>query len=519
MHGNSSARPEALTIISLVLSLGATLFCFDFCGSGLSDGSHVSLGVNEKDDLQAAIEYLRAQGTTSYIALWGRSMGAGTALLHGERDPSIAGMVLDSCYADLTMLAEEMVEKGRQHGLFAPGMLVRMALSFIRSTIQKTAGFDIKDVSPIKGADKCFIPAMFVAARGDDFVTPRHSENICEVYGGDHNLVKVDGDHNSNRPYFLFQSASIFLTNALMLPESWGLPDAAKYIGGVRPWDPLGPDMGGPPYKRGPKLKPYFVGMDEEDAALERVLALSLQEHANVQSQTQGKAVDSSGAPSGAAGSGSRGGLLSTASDISTAQPGGAELGMTRRRQEDVHQAIYTMFGGTASNGNADAGSGVGSSSAAVMVSQSLPSSLCAATPSQLEVIRENDDGLAGGLYGVGKALSPGPAAVSSLKKGSGTVNDTASASASGSNHEPVSQAESIATAGSGQNSQCSLNSLNSFNSGSHGSTSGREVLAASDENEGRIGMACSMCTLINSPNERFCAACNHPLMPNLEVL
>ena len=154
MHGNSSGRPEALTIISLVLSLGATLLTFDFTGSGLSDGEYVSLGVYEKDDLETVIHHLRERGSTSTIALWGRSMGAGAALLHGERDPSIAGMVLDSAYCDLTLLAEEMVEKGRQQGLFAPGMLVRMVLSFVRSTIQKSANFDIRDVSPIKRADK-----------------------------------------------------------------------------------------------------------------------------------------------------------------------------------------------------------------------------------------------------------------------------------------------------------------------------------------------------------------------------
>lgn len=81
-------------------------------------------------------------------------MGAGTALIYGEKDPSVAAVILDSCYSDLTILAEEMVEKGRTNGLFAPNILVRMALSFIRSTILKTANFDIKDVSPIRGADK-----------------------------------------------------------------------------------------------------------------------------------------------------------------------------------------------------------------------------------------------------------------------------------------------------------------------------------------------------------------------------
>jgi len=128
MHGNSSARLEAISQLSLVLALGATIITFDFTGSGLSEGDYVSLGYFEKDDLQAVIEYLRETGTTSTIALWGRSMGATTALLHGERDPSIAGMVLDSAFADLQQLAEEMVEKGRQQGLTVPSFIVRIAI-------------------------------------------------------------------------------------------------------------------------------------------------------------------------------------------------------------------------------------------------------------------------------------------------------------------------------------------------------------------------------------------------------
>ena len=93
MHGNSSARLEGIPQLTTVLSIGATLLSFDFSGSGLSDGEYVSLGAYEKDDLKTVIDYLREEGFTSSIALWGRSMGAATALLHGERDPSIAGMV------------------------------------------------------------------------------------------------------------------------------------------------------------------------------------------------------------------------------------------------------------------------------------------------------------------------------------------------------------------------------------------------------------------------------------------
>lgn len=52
MHGNSSARVEALPQLSLALTLGATLVAFDFAGSGKSGGEHVSLGYYERDDLK-----------------------------------------------------------------------------------------------------------------------------------------------------------------------------------------------------------------------------------------------------------------------------------------------------------------------------------------------------------------------------------------------------------------------------------------------------------------------------------
>lgn len=62
-------------------------------GSGLSDGKWVTLGAHEVDDLAIVVQHLRSQGGVSSIGLWGRSMGAVTALLYSHMDPNIAGMV------------------------------------------------------------------------------------------------------------------------------------------------------------------------------------------------------------------------------------------------------------------------------------------------------------------------------------------------------------------------------------------------------------------------------------------
>ena len=44
-------------MLSLALTLGATLVAFDFAGSGQSDGEYVTLGAFEKDDLQVISLY------------------------------------------------------------------------------------------------------------------------------------------------------------------------------------------------------------------------------------------------------------------------------------------------------------------------------------------------------------------------------------------------------------------------------------------------------------------------------
>lgn len=55
-----------------------------------------------------AVEYLRNCGKVSQIGLWGRSMGAATAILFSAIESKIACLVLDSPYGSLKELALEL---------------------------------------------------------------------------------------------------------------------------------------------------------------------------------------------------------------------------------------------------------------------------------------------------------------------------------------------------------------------------------------------------------------------------
>ncbi|KAL5218935.1 hypothetical protein ABZP36_019619 [Zizania latifolia] len=223
-HGNSGCRADASEAAIILLPSNITVFTLDFSGSGLSEGEHVTLGWNEREDLKAVVNYLRTDGNISCIGLWGRSMGAVTSLMYGAEDPSIAGMVLDSPFSNLVDLMMELVDTYKYP---LPKFTVKLAIQHMRRVVKRKANFDIMDLDTIQVAKRCFVPALFGHATDDDFILPHHSDKIYESYVGDKNIIKFDGDHNSPRPQFYFDSITIFFHNVLNPPD---VPDDHYFL-------------------------------------------------------------------------------------------------------------------------------------------------------------------------------------------------------------------------------------------------------------------------------------------------
>ena len=68
--------------------------------------------------------------------------------------------VLDSPFA---RLRELMVELAEEQKLPIPRAFMRMALSMMKRSVRRRAGFNIDDVSPLDAAPQAFIPALFGA--------------------------------------------------------------------------------------------------------------------------------------------------------------------------------------------------------------------------------------------------------------------------------------------------------------------------------------------------------------------
>merc|ERR1712151_566443 len=85
--------------------------------------------------------------------------------------------------------------------------------------VQTLADFDIEDLVPLEHAKNSQVPAIFLHARQDTFVSPQHSRQLYEAYAGSKELVTVDGDHNSERSQQVINHAVGFFKRSFRLGE------------------------------------------------------------------------------------------------------------------------------------------------------------------------------------------------------------------------------------------------------------------------------------------------------------
>ena len=213
LHGNSSSRCEVYQEISYLLNKNITVFSFDFCGCGQSDGDYISLGYHEKKDVHCVIEYLIKSKKVSKIGLWGRSMGAVTAIMYANEHPSlIDAMVLDSGFYSLKMLINELIDSK----IKLPKFIYEKVLNMVKQTIKEKANFDLDNIEPYIYAKNCLVPAFFCHGNDDDFVLPHHSQDLFNEYKSlDKYLEIVKGGHNSPRPKKLIIKICNFLKKRL----------------------------------------------------------------------------------------------------------------------------------------------------------------------------------------------------------------------------------------------------------------------------------------------------------------
>ena len=211
LHGNSSSRLEGKKMTYYLFNKGIDLFVFDFPGSGKSEGEYISLGYHEKEDVRIIIDFVEKLPGVGNIGLWGRSMGAATALLYSHSDDRIKCQCVDSPFAHFRELSIQLCKKE----VNIPEFIINTVLYFLKKTIKKKNDMDIDKINPIEFAEISKTPTFFIHAMNDDLIPYKHTIQIYEKYGGIKSINIVEGKHNTQRQKHLINKIVNFFDKYL----------------------------------------------------------------------------------------------------------------------------------------------------------------------------------------------------------------------------------------------------------------------------------------------------------------
>lgn len=194
LHGNASSQLEGQFLVPNLCPHGIFVFCFDFAGCGCSGGKYVSLGWFEKEDTEFLLDVLQRTFHLGPFVLWGRSMGAATALL--VKHPLLVGRVIDSAFTSVRDMCSAVAVSMKLPKVFVPA-----AMWFLKKKVLSAAKFDFDAVAPIQVDNAgCEVPAVFGHAEKDQFIPFEQCQRLYNHYQSSSKyLMILPGGHNSKR--------------------------------------------------------------------------------------------------------------------------------------------------------------------------------------------------------------------------------------------------------------------------------------------------------------------------------
>lgn len=225
LHSQGGCRLEGRQLVERCSEAQVCLCLFDFAGCGRSGGEFVSLGLFEKLQVERVLRQLQLRYNVGGVALWGRSMGAATAILFAEMRPfDVCAMVgsvhqvLDSPFGSMKKTVQDIAYE--HYNL--PSFLVNLGLAVIGSSIQERIHADVFDeLSPFASGMNCSAPALFIVAREDGLVQPKRVRQLHEKYGSKFRrpvhkqLVECEGSHTDSRSEAVVNRCFHFLLQEL----------------------------------------------------------------------------------------------------------------------------------------------------------------------------------------------------------------------------------------------------------------------------------------------------------------
>ena len=211
-HSHSGNKAEGAHLVESLCS-HFSLLVFDYTGYGYSDKDVCTLGLKEMDDLECVLDHARQVLKFRLIFVWGRSMGAVTALLlaHRSRGALFQGLLVDSPFSSTKEMLCNVMDS-------VPNFVLHMLFRPLGKKLKKETGHDIMAIDLKEVVPELRMPAFFSIAHEDTLAGVGNLQKLFDGYGHKHQqvkkrLFKFEGDHASKRAEFFYEEGrDFFLT-------------------------------------------------------------------------------------------------------------------------------------------------------------------------------------------------------------------------------------------------------------------------------------------------------------------
>ncbi|HEX5692804.1 MAG TPA: alpha/beta fold hydrolase [Roseiflexaceae bacterium] len=181
VHGKDSSRTEEFGghFVDLAAGLyqrGFAVLMIDMRGHGLSGDAHFSFGLNERRDVEGAVDWLKSQGfQPGRIGVLGISMGAAASIGAAVDDSDIGALVEDCSYAEiLPVIQAQWRGASGMPDFFLPSTLLMGRILF---------GYDVATARPVDEIGRLAPrPLLIIHGTADRLVPLAHAEQLHVAY-------------------------------------------------------------------------------------------------------------------------------------------------------------------------------------------------------------------------------------------------------------------------------------------------------------------------------------------------
>jgi hypothetical protein len=165
-----------------------SLGCFDFIGCGKNnEEDNVTLGARESREVARVVDFLETKGYR--VVLWGRSMGAASALKYGKAEVIVA----DSSFKCLKSLCKQVAKNHSPN--FVPNCFINCLFPCVffklKQDVKKKAKYDVDELDikeAVKSIDVNSL-VIFMSGDKDTLIHHRNSQKLYDAFPGENKVL------------------------------------------------------------------------------------------------------------------------------------------------------------------------------------------------------------------------------------------------------------------------------------------------------------------------------------------